>query len=174
MKDKLILIVGASGSGKTTIAKELEKMDYNVIKSYTTREPRGKNEWGHTFIKKAIGHEIKMNKNMIAFKNLYDYEYWATKDQYQGKGTSIYVIDPEGAKQVQANVKDAEVVTIFLMAEEVTRLRRMRESRGIDGAHNRIYEDRLIFTKCKCDYVVDANREVFEVVLSVLGIMEQY
>ena len=48
--DKIICLVGCSGSGKTTLAKELEGKGYNIIHSYTTRQPRYENEWGHTFI----------------------------------------------------------------------------------------------------------------------------
>ena len=81
MRDKLILLVGASGSGKTTIAKELEQKGFNVIHSYTTREPRKPNEWGHIFIDRAMWHGntlmargrdeelISVHKsNMIAYK----------------------------------------------------------------------------------------------------------
>lgn len=163
MKDRIICLVGASGSGKTTIAKELEKRGYNVIQSYTTRKPRYKNEWGHTFIKKAIGHEIKMNKTMIAFKKLYDYEYFATKEQYQGKGTSIYIVDPDGSDQVKHNVKDVEVITIFLNADENVRYHRMVKDRGY-GAIERINKDKEIFSKCRCDYVIDANGRVDDIV----------
>lgn len=114
--DKIICLVGPSGSGKTTIAKELEKLGYNIIYSYTTREPREPNEWGHTFIdKEEITHirtdtdsglriivTRKGNRQIllksIAFRKIYKEYYFATKDQYQGKGTSIYVVDPDGAE----------------------------------------------------------------------------
>ena len=36
----MIILIGESGSGKTTILKELEKIGYNRIKDYTTREKR--------------------------------------------------------------------------------------------------------------------------------------
>lgn len=182
--DKIICLVGASGSGKTTLAKELEKKGYNIIHSYTTREPREPGEWGHIFIKKAIGHEIKMNKNMIAFKNLYDYEYWATKDQYQGKGTSIYVVDPEGEKQVHENVKDAEVITIFLMVDRENRYNRLHKRKNLSGSElinlpnkidniwGRLNADEEIFKTCKCDYVVDGNNSLINVLWNVIEIIK--
>ena len=41
MKDILFCLVGASGSGKTSVAYALqEKYGYNVIESYTTRPKR--------------------------------------------------------------------------------------------------------------------------------------
>ncbi len=171
-RDKLVLLVGPSGSGKTTIAKELEKEGYNIIHSYTTRKPREENEWGHTFINNNTFNSMDKS-DMIAYFNNYerDEHYFATEQQYQGKGTSIYVVDPSGAKEVQERVKDAEVITIFLMAEEMVRLRRMRNSRTTDEAHNRIYNDRSIFKICKCDYVVDVNRppeEVLEIIRDII------
>lgn len=170
MGDKIINLVGASGSGKTTTAKELEKLGYNIIHSYTTRERREPDEWGHRF--------TKSNKvecfigEMIAYQQLYGVEYFATKEQYQGKGTSIYVIDPKGAEQVKENVTDAEVITIFLMSDMRERDWRMKEDgRKYVDRFNRIEKDGEIFKTCKCDYVVDANREVEEVLKDIVEII---
>ena len=194
--DKIICLVGPSGSGKTTIAKELEKEGYNVIQSYTTRKPRHKGEWGHIFVSKnAINHVNEWD--LVAIKELYEDYYWSTKDQYQGKGTSIYVVDPDGAEQVRENVKDAKVITIFLMVDEEVREARLlyrvlireglneKEARSTaeirllrnenietTNIPDRIEKDRKIFSKCKCDYVVDANRELNKVVEDIKEIIE--
>lgn len=201
-KDKIICLVGASGSGKTTIAKELEKLGYNIIHSYTTREPREENEWGHIFIPKLedmkvnyINHSgmsvlniegkeqdgetpyIYYNSNVIAFKEVYEgLYYWATKQQYQNKGISIYVVDPDGAGQVKENAKDAEVVTVYLQCDKETRQLRMLRRKGIESVgevQERIKKDKEIFKVCKCDYVVDANNDVEEVLQDVVAIITE-
>nr|DAT53991.1 MAG TPA: Guanylate kinase [Caudoviricetes sp.] len=201
--DRLILLVGPSGSGKTTVAYELYKEGYNVIQSYTTRKQRHEGEWGHIFMKLGsewgeaivertlVGFEnmypVK-DKNykyididdMIAFKELYGDYYFATKEQYQGKGTSIYVVDPSGAEQVRNGVKDAEIITIFLMADKFTRQERIyirdiknnkTSQETLRDMKKRITKDREIFSKCKCDYVVDANRELKDVVSDIKEII---
>ena len=188
--DKIICLVGHSGSGKTTVAKELEKEGYNIIHSYTTRPPRYEGEWGHTFIDEKAIKNIRTDTNdglkiivtrkknrqrllkAIAFKKLYNDYYFATKEQYQGKGTSIYVVDPDGAEQVKRSVTDAEVVTIFLMADEGIRYKRMVRDRGY-GAVERINKDITIFSICKCDYAVDANRSIEEVLADVKEIIKE-
>lgn len=189
MQDRLILLVGPSGSGKTTIAKELEKLGYNIIHSYTNREPREPNEWGHTFISAGNWYEegiysgwindneeeTSIHENeMIAYFSEYDMNkvYFATYEQYQGKGTSIYIVDPDGANQVKDNVKDAEVVTIFLMADKGSRYWRLLQHRLLSDASDRLTKDDEIFKTCKCNYVVDANRELGEVVKDVIEIIE--
>ena len=49
--NNIFLIVGCSGSGKTTITEQLEmKYGLKSIQSYTTRPPRYDGEIGHTFI----------------------------------------------------------------------------------------------------------------------------
>lgn len=170
-KDVLVLLVGPSGSGKTTLAKMLEAEGFNVIKSYTTREPREAEEWGHTFVDKVtINHG-----EMIAYKQLYGDSYWATKAQYKGKGTSIYVVDPDGAGQVISNVKDAKVITIFLRVDEDTRRVRMLSDENRRGTLivDRIRADFKIFEVCKCDYAIDANQYPLRVLNIICKIIEE-
>lgn len=175
VKDKLILLVGPSGSGKTTIAKELEKEGYNVIHSYTTRPPREPDEWGHTFANDVALEELYDKQDtIVAFQMLYGNAYWATKEQYQGKGTSIYVIDPKGAEQVRQSVKDAEVVTIYLQCDRDTRFDRMRirEDNWL-LIKERLDQDDKMFSIVKCDHIVDTNRNIEEVLTDVKSVIEQ-
>ena len=176
MKDRIICLVGPSGSGKTTVAVELEKQGYSIIHSYTDREPRSKDEWGHTFISKE--DKIDMDE-VIAYVEIYGgYRYFATRSQYKDKGVSIYVVCPGGVKQVLKNVKDAEVEVIYLSADEYTRIGRLKKREGVsewrgtddweldamDRICERIKKDKELFKTCKCDYVIDTNRRIEEVV----------
>lgn len=177
--DRIILLVGASGSGKTSIAKELEKDGYNIIHSYTTRKPRKENEWGHIFVslpyKWSIYGDSSPNDDdeLIAYLYYNENHYWATKEQYQGKGTSIYVVDPVGNQEVHNIVDDADVITIFLTVDKNTRMWRMIEDgRDIKDVMSRLDKDKYIFNVCKCDYIVDANGELDEVLDAIKTIIK--
>ncbi len=147
MEDTLVLLVGASGSGKTSVAKELEKIGYNVIQSYTTRQPRYEGEWGHTFINNPfISYDNKneinyiqeglnpngksyWRKNMIAYFNSYNsgHHYFATDEQVIRGKTNIYIVDSKGAEMVHEFYKDSdvEVITVYLQVDEQERRNRM-------------------------------------------------
>ena len=61
----IYLIVGRSGSGKTTIAEELErKYGLKSIQSYTTRPKRSDNETGHIFVS---DEEFDKLTDMVAY-----------------------------------------------------------------------------------------------------------
>ena len=63
--NNIFLIVGCSGSGKTTITEQLEqKYGLKSIQSYTTRPPRYDGETGHIF----ISNEEK-NRFIFGFAN---------------------------------------------------------------------------------------------------------
>ena len=189
METKIICLIGASGSGKDTVAKELEKYGLHDIPSYTTRPPRQKDEWGHTFIASydsipnvdgliirsinksdnllIMSKEILFD-NMIAYFNSYNsgHHYFATDEQVIRNKTNIYRVDPKGAEMVKDYYKDSnvEVITIYLQADERIRSDRLRRR-----LNERVYQtDRNIAsTKEYREHVVDRitrDRDIFKTV----------
>lgn len=168
MRDKIICLVGESGSGKSTIAELLEKEGYNYIQSYTTRKPRFKNEKGHIFVEHApevldinnFSKEEILNSGIIAYTYFDNNHYWATKEQYQNKGISLYIVDPNGVKELKNDIKDAEIIAIYIKVDKKDRYRRMLKKRDPRGAKDRIEHDREIFKVVQCEYVVNNNENI--------------
>lgn len=175
MTDRLVLLLGASGSGKTSIARELETKGYNIIQSYTSRKPREDNEWGHTFVSiEDWIHNYSLTKDIIAMKELYGEAYWATKEQYKGKGTSVYIVDPDGAKQVIESVTDIPIITIYLNVDRENRYDRLfNRDKVTSKVWARLNVDDEIFKTVKCDYVVDGNGSLDSVIELILDIITQ-
>lgn len=188
MKDVIICLVGASGSGKTTLAVTLGHKGYNVIPSFTTRKPREEGELGHTFVKKEdvpffkfatqdkeemIANILLKKEEIIAFQMLYGECYWATREQYKGKGVSIYVVDPKGAMQVKERVTDAIVKIVFLSADLDTRINRLYD-RYADTRRitSRLDKDKKIFFAFECDYILDTNGSIDETMVGMTKILE--
>lgn len=150
MMTRVINLIGASGCGKTSVAKELEKTGYNIIQSYTTRPPRVEGEWGHTFIgeyrlfKGGSSEELIINdvanvklhyrQDMIAYFNSYNsgHHYFATDEQVIRGKDNIYIVDNAGAQQVHEYYKDSdvEVITIYLQVDEPIRAERLAQRIG--------------------------------------------
>jgi guanylate kinase len=198
MKDKIVCLVGESGSGKSTIAELLEKKGCNYIQSYTTRKPRFEGEKGHIFVdrkqiidKYNIAYDSsKMAKdkaismalidNSIAYTYYNGEHYYAVEEQYQDKGISIYVIDVAGIKMLREKVKDAEILVIYIKTDEMIRTQRMYYRKHPDensifivdaDIQQRIKHDKESFKIIPCDYVVDANRKLEEVLMNVRKII---
>lgn len=165
--DKIICLVGESGSGKTSIAKAFEADGYNVIQSFTTRQKRSDDEWGHTFVKDIPRNQVGLmdQKDMIAYTFYNGHHYWATREQYQGKGITFYVIDPAGIDFLKRTVNDAELLILYLKVNQKNRIYRMeRQGRRADEIFSRCRVDSIAFKVIQCDTVVDANGPLDEVV----------
>ncbi len=174
MTDIIYCLVGPSGSGKTTVAKILNEKGYNVIQSYTTRPPRFKNEWGHTFVIMQDKKPAPWSDTGVIAHNVYSgYHYWATRQQYQGKGKTIYIIDPPGDKQLRTTV-NCPIVTIFLRAGRETCLHRMDIERGREQAIERVEKDAETFACVKTDYVIDAELPLSKVIKAMQMITGVY
>lgn len=178
--DKIICLVGESGSGKSTIAELLEEEGYNYIQSYTTRKPRFEGEKGHIFMGDSniayvdeLIPENELLSDVIAYTFFNGNHYWANKEQYQGKGVSIYVIDPAGVEYLREKITDAEILVIYLRCDKATRFSRMLEERNVEDVVNRLKNDDKAFKVIKCDYVVGSDGEVQEVLENIKSIIEK-
>ncbi|MET3209734.1 UNVERIFIED_CONTAM: guanylate kinase [Paenibacillus sp. PvR008] len=150
---KVFLLMGYSGSGKTEVAKVLEGRGYNILQSYTTRQPRNGGEWGHIFATIEEYEQLKHDKQIVAYSYFDNNHYFSTEDQIYS--TDIYVVDPDGIKDLKERVSDVEFVTIYLKVDKKTRYKRMIE-RGddVDKRLKRINEDGIKFRKKRFDYQV--------------------
>ncbi|MGI6771642.1 MAG: guanylate kinase [Acholeplasmataceae bacterium] len=146
----MIIIVGASASGKTEITKVLIK-DYNYHKcvTTTTRAPRVGEIDGRDY--HFLNHETFMNK----IKNNEFVEFIQYRDNYYGtqrkdiKNDAVVILEPNGANELLRKLPG----DIFLVLVESTRDKRKSRmvSRG-DNMHEinkRLASDDELFSKDK-------------------------
>lgn len=189
LKIKLLVIVGESGAGKSEIASLLAQNDkYNYIQSYTTRRPRFEGEEGHLFTDKMIYDKhcklVGINDfKIIAPTYFDDTYYWSVSTQFKKDKINIYLVDPLGVEKLIRENKNFNITTVYLKTDEKTRIKRMlhrieriEDPNAIEDEKLkidiRINNDRKVFKSIKCDYVVDANNKVEEVLETVNEIVE--
>ena len=143
----MIVLAGASASGKTEVAKELAKK-YGITKviTTTTRDMRvGEvNGRDYFFVSKEQFERMIQEGRFVEYTFYNNNLYGSTKDQiYSNK---CVVIDPAGLR-AYLGLNDRNIVTFFLDANEDTRFKRML-LRGDkeEVAKNRIEHDRFAFS----------------------------
>lgn len=155
---KILLLVGASGSGKTTVANELcRKYGLKQIDSYTTRPPRYDGEAFHTFVS---DEEFDRLHDFVGYTEYNGYRYGATAEQAETH--DIYVIDPAGVEYFRTAYHGSkEVFVAELIVDKSVRIDRMLQ-RG-DGEENtakRIAVDEKIFPIKDADiYLTNVDSE---------------
>ena len=165
--DYIILIVGKSGSGKSTICRQLED-EYGLkeVKSYTTRLYRGDGDDSHIFITKQ---EFKALNDLVAYTEFDGNYYGATKEQIDNN--DLYIIDVDGIKYFMEWYDGKKIpIVIYIETDKSTRINRMME-RGdsVGGAYRRIEHDDAVFNDVN-DYAYKVyinndmcNRDVIEI-----------
>lgn len=169
--ETIVCLVGASGVGKTTVARVLEKgLGYNVIKSYTTRPKRTEDEYGHTFVDSGALDALMssdLKDEIIAHSRFKDYDYWAVRAQYKNREHSIYVVDPRGVEMLAAvqSKFNFNIIVIYLLLDIKDRHSRLIEEMRLGNTQfdyayaNTIVNERLTretkqFEVVKCDYAL--------------------
>ena len=159
----MIVLAGASASGKTEVAKELAKK-YGVTKVITTTtRPMRVNEVNgrdYFFVSKERFEEMLQEDRFVEHTYYNDNLYGSTKDQIAAN--KCVVIDPAGLRAYIA-LNDPSIVTFFLDTDEETRFKRML-MRGdkMEDAKKRIAHDRIAFKEeniAKVDFHIN-NQDV--------------
>ena len=130
MGNCIFLIVGCSGSGKTTITERLEqKYGLKSIQSYTTRPKRYEDESGHTFVSDEEFDELT---DMVGYTEFAGNRYCATTEQVENN--DLYIIDPKGVDFFMKSYKGSKTPkVIFISSNMTTRYERMKSRAEENG-----------------------------------------
>lgn len=164
----IFLIVGVSGSGKTTIVEQLEqKYDLKSIQSYTTRSKRHENETGHIFV---TDEEFDKLTDFVGYTEFAGNKYCATSAQVETN--DLYVIDPKGVDYFREHYNGNKTVKVIYIDSPVSvvyerMLQRAVENdvnyvEAVDSALARIENDVIEFADyihhtVKVDFTVTNN-----------------
>lgn len=135
----IVVLLGASGSGKSTIEKKLvEQYYFNKIISFTTREIRKGEINGRDYYfisKEEFSH-------MIDTKQFAEYEeyshgrlYGTLKNDYSNEETEenkVVILTPNGLRQIKNNCKSEKIFSVMITANLGTRIKRYIDRCGVD------------------------------------------
>jgi guanylate kinase len=168
LKNKKLLIIGKSASGKDTIARELHNLGLEVLLSYTTRKPRKDDlEYPkHIYVTDEEFEKTPKNE-IMAYAELYGSKYWATKDQFNK--CDIYVIDPSEAVKLKENHKDCLIVSVYANDDTIRR-RFVSRKDDCEQADKKYLEDLETHKNDEeiADFVVDNNGSLHSALNSLI------
>ena len=161
-KKPLVIIMGRSGAGKTSVANAMrDAYGWTQIESYTTRPRRSEDETGHHFITEAEFDQIP-ECDRFAYMEYCGYRYCAKREQLDQ--ADLYVVTPDGYEMIRKAYQDRPFFTVALTASKAVLQERMKKRGGStdDKIQERIRRDDAIFQDLHPDVVIFTDRRSAE------------
>lgn len=139
-KRKLIVISAPSGSGKTTICRELQRIhpDWKFSVSCTTRPRREyeKNGFDYEFVSEEEFKRRIDNGELVEYEDVHGYFYGTPRKTVelalQNGQTLLLDVDVKGGITIQ-DVYPENTVTVFIRPPSIEELKRRLKGRGSDS-----------------------------------------
>ncbi len=118
----MIILSSPSGAGKTTLVKNLSKIDnYEISISHTTREPRqneNQNE-DYYFVNENEFKRLIKNEEFLEYAKVFNNFYGTTRtpviDKLNNGKNVLFDIDWQGADQIKNKKLDYKLITFFIL-----------------------------------------------------------
>lgn len=163
MKEKAVILVGKTASGKSTTAKILEKMGYQRIVTDTTR-PRRENEVADVDYHYRTHDEFKRLQaagyyaESVTVPTSYgEQSYGSSKESYETGDKTVIVLNPNGLKAIKESIKPGCSLSIYLEVDEDVLMKRLHLRGDADAEiKHRLEHDAEDFKDIKevCDYTL--------------------
>ena len=171
----MIVLVGESASGKSTIERELSTIGFNRVISYTTRPKRENESDGidYHFITK-MDFEERLRDRFFA-------EHTKYRDWYYGSAVrdctndKVIVANPHGLRQLN-KMSNINVTSFYIKAPERVRLIRMlNRSDDIIECFRRIFSDQGVFQNIEEEttYILDGCKTIDELCREIVKIIDK-
>ena len=128
----MIILVGKSGSGKTSVAKELEKWGYDLYITDTTRPKRKGEVNGKDYYFRTQKEFDKLKDSgfyaeAVSYNANFGYcSYGSRKEYYTGNNNNkLIILNPYGLKQVN-KIKNKNYKSIYLKVNDDILLERLK------------------------------------------------
>lgn len=158
VKSKVIILIGKSGSGKSTVAKTItEQYGIDEVVSNTTRQPTGRIENYKFLTREDFNQDFRLGI-VVEYAEFAGNLYWSTLYDFQGSQPLIMIAEPTGAQQLKDNLRNKEVIRVYLACDTAECIDRM-QIRGDSGGAiaKRVLNDRKHFESFNCEKVIDVT-----------------
>lgn len=183
---KIIVLLGASATGKDTVVKHIsEKYSIPIAVSYTTRPMRSNETQGveYYFISDDEMHEKFKNGEVIEHTSYYiqsedvSYTYANVTSEFEKGDYILTILNPHGLYQFRQSLYKDNLVSIMLNCDDRVRLVRSLnrdENVNVNEVLDRFRRDELDFIerRPKTDYETDTNKPLEEVFDDIDKIIE--
>ena len=144
MQNKIIVVIGPSASGKSSVCKVVETLcpdSFITNRGYTSRAPRD-NDWEYKFFTKEQMEAKHKSGELICRTDVGGHIYGTSTAwidmQHQAGRTPICILDWNGYKDIIAKYGANRIHGIFLDVEEEEQIKRLKER-----SNNEITENEL-------------------------------
>lgn len=131
----IIVLLGASGSGKSTIENELAThYGFEKIISYTTRQPRnGEINGKDYYFTENNTFAAMINTGVLAEYDEYSQGrlYGTLKTEYED-GDKVVVLTPNGLRQLKQSCPNDNIFTVLVKSSLGTRIKRYIDRCGVN------------------------------------------
>ena len=160
----MIVLIGESGCGKSSVESCLVRLGYKKAVSHTTREPRKGEKDGvdYYYVDKSTIKKMYVEGRFAEYIPYLDNIYALTIEEC--KNDRVVVVEPTGLVQLQE--KDfLDIFVVYLYTSEKTREERMlKRGDNPEKVKERISNDRLVFKDIgeKANIIINAEGKTIE------------